>query len=248
MEIADLWILFYKTKDLKLRNQLIKCYLGVVSYVIRKMVKIVNLPAGLEEKDLWGFGMVGLIQAVERFNPYRGVKFETYALKRVKGEIVDNLRVLGFVSRSTAQLIQERIKIEDKLEQTFLRQVTIDEIEREFGGNGKGKFLPTESRMLSLFDLVYGGRGDITFLDIIPLDDETDPTVGIERQELIFHLMKCIRELPEKKRLLVGFYYFEKLTFKEIGDLLGVTESRVSQVHTEILLELRRKVKIFLNA
>ncbi len=246
MDLSDLWVLFYETRDLELRNQLIQRYLGVVSYIVRKIIKMVNLPSGLSREDLIGFGTIGLIQAVERFNPYQGVKFETYAIRRIKGEIVDNLRRLSFISRNTVKLIQEKVKTEERLEQRLMREITAYELEIEFNNNGNNKFLPQQSRMLSLFDVVYRDREEsLTLLDMISRDNEIDPLVKIEQEELTFQLMRWIRKLTTKERFIIGLYYFEKKPFRYIGEILGVTESRVAQIHSEAINKLRNRVRIY---
>ena len=246
MEHLDLWILFYETKDLELRNQLVEKYLGVVSYVIKNAINAYDLPPGVDREDLQSFGIVGLIQAVERFNPYQGVKFETYAIARVRGEILDNLRRLKLAPRPIIHSIHTRRTIEGQLAQRLLREPTKEEVEKVMGDDQSDFAWEEGGEICSLSSILIPEEGThregMTFLDILA-QEEPDPILDMEKEELILFVMRLIRKLREREKLVIMLYYFERLPFRVIGEILGVTESRAWQIHNEVIQRLKIEAK-----
>ena len=239
-------------KDGKARGEIIDHYAYLVKITAGRVVT--NLPPNLEREDLYTAGAMGLIKAVDQFDPGRKVKFETYAIALIRGAILESLREEDWVPRS----IRERAKT---LERTFFRLevelgvapteeqvaedlgVSIEDLSRMMADTGRGT-------VLSLDDLIMGTEGaeKLHISDVIP-DNAASPMLGVERRERIRQLGIAIDRLPEREKLVIALYYYEGLTFKEIGKVLTVSESRVYQLHTQAVLRMRgylgRDVELF---
>jgi RNA polymerase sigma factor FliA len=247
-ETQALWREYSRTKDQAVRDRLILTYAPLVKYVAGRLGS--GLPAHVDENDLVSYGLLGLINAIERFDPNRDVKFETYAIARVKGSIIDELRSLDWVPRSVRSRAREIERAIAELERNLHRAPTDEEIAKKLG-------MTTDELDASLTDI---GRSSIAALDElwtvssssggdqVALIDTIEDTQGPEPQaelaqtELKDALSEAIARLPEREKLVITLYYYEELTLREIGEVLGVTESRVSQLHTKAILRLKARL------
>jgi RNA polymerase sigma factor for flagellar operon FliA len=221
-------------------------YSPLVKYVAGRMSS--GLPAHVEEADLISYGLIGLINAIERFDPEREIKFETYAITRIKGAIIDELRSLDWVPRSVRARAREIEKANAKLEHQLQRAPTDEEmaakLEMSVDEFQDSLLAIANSSVLALDDLwtfadPEGGGGQISVLDTLQDPGAVDPEAEAQASELKDRLADAIESLPERERLVIALYYYENLTLREIGEVLGVTESRVSQLHTKAVLALR---------
>lgn len=245
-EEEQLWKEFKKTKSEHLRDKIIRQYMPLVKYVAGKVA--VGLPASVDFDDLIGFGQFGLLDAINKFEPEKGFKFKTYAVTRIRGAIFDEMRQLDWVPRSVRQKSKE---IEDTivdLEAKLGRTASDAEIAREMNMS-EDEFLQTVMKVsgtsvMSLNDVWYSGDEDdhMAIGDRIESPVSLNPDMQVEREEIRKIIMEAINELPEKEKMVIVLYYHEDLTFKEIGKVLEVSESRISQLHTKANLRLRAKL------
>ena len=209
-----------------------------------------GLPAHVEEADLISYGLGGLISAIERFDLSREIKFETYAITRIRGAIIDELRTLDWVPRSVRARAREFERTNMKLEARLQRAPTDDEMSQELG-IGLEEFHDallqiSNSTIVALDELwnVQDATGDqVSLLDTLPDREAPDPQQLVDQSELRDRIADAIAALPEREKLVIALYYYENLTLREIGEVLGVTESRVSQLHTKAVLRLRSKLQ-----
>ena len=248
VELRDLWQRYKDGGDEKARERLVVAYSPLVKFIAGRMAS--GLPAHVEEADLISYGLLGLIGAIERFDPDREIKFETFAVARVKGAIIDELRSLDWVPRSVRSRARDVEKAHAELEARLQRPPTDEEMAEKLH-IGVEEFNDTlleiaNSSVLALDDLwtfadPEGGGGQISVLDTIQDPNAVDPESEAHESELKDRLADAIESLPERERLVVALYYYENLTLREIGEVLGVTESRVSQLHTKAVLALRSR-------
>ena len=204
-----------------------------------------GLPASVEQGDLVSYGIFGLIDALEKFDPAREIKFETYAIPRIRGAIIDELRSLDWVPRSVrtrARQIERAIAV---LERELMRAPTDDEIAKKLGiepeelEDSLREISRTSVAALDELWSPMGGGDQIALIDTIEDGSGPDPESSLEQTEIREALAEAISSLPEREKLVVTLYYYEELTLREIGEVLGVTESRVSQLHTKAILRLK---------
>jgi RNA polymerase sigma factor FliA len=247
IELRDLWRRYKATGDDKARERLVVAYSPLVKYVSGRMAS--GLPAHVEEADLISYGLVGLISAIQRFEPEREIKFETYAITRIKGAIIDELRSLDWVPRSVRSRAREIEKANAKLEHKLQRAPTDEEMAAELGleveGFQEALLQISNSTVAALDELwtVSDASGDqVSLLDTIQDPDAPDPAQVMDATDMKDRVADAIARLPEREKLVVALYYYENLTLREIGEVLGVTESRVSQLHTKAVLRLRGRL------
>ena len=247
IELRDLWRRYKATGDDKARERLVVAYSPLVKYVAGRMAS--GLPAHVEESDLISYGLVGLISAIQRFEPERDIKFETYAITRIKGAIIDELRSLDWVPRSVRSRAREIEKANSKLEHQLQRAPTDEEMAAELGmevdGFQEALLQISNSTVAALDELwtVSDSSGDqVSLLDTIQDPDAPDPAQVMDATDMKDRVADAIARLPEREKLVVALYYYENLTLREIGEVLGVTESRVSQLHTKAVLRLRGRL------
>jgi RNA polymerase sigma factor FliA len=246
MELKELWRRYKDTGDARAREQLVLAFAPLVKYVAGRMST--GLPAHVEEADLISYGLLGLISAIERFDPSREIKFETFAMTRIKGSIIDELRSLDWVPRSVRAKAREIEKANAKLEHQLHRAPTDAEVaaELEMSVEDFQDALTriSNSSVIALDELwtLSDASGDqVSLLDTIQDPDAVDPAHAMDVTETKDRLADSIARLPEREKLVVALYYYENLTLREIGEVLGVTESRVSQLHTKAVLALRSR-------
>ncbi len=242
-ELGQHWHRFKSTGEEEAREKLILHYAPLVKYVASRVAT--GLPASVEQADLVSYGMFGLIDALTKFEPGRGNKFETYAIPRIKGAIIDELRAMDWVPRSIRFKAREIEKAHTDLESMLKRQPTEQEMAERLGITRRELHDVVSQisfvSVLALDELVSVGadRGEqVSLIDTLA-DRGIDPTSGVESQETRGLLAAAINELSEREKIVVTLYYFEGLTLAEIGQILGVTESRVCQIHTKAVGGLR---------
>ena len=245
-ETQQLWLDYRRTGDQKLRDRLILTYAPLVKYVAGRLGS--GLPAHVDEGDLVSYGLLGLIGAIERYDPARDVKFETYAMARIKGQIIDELRSMDWVPRSVrarARQIERAIgELEAKTgvaptdEQIAAKiGISVDELEESLADISR-------SSIAALDELwsVSGDGDQISLMDTIEDESGPKPEAALDQTEMREALADAIARLPEREKLVITLYYYEELTLREIGEVLGVTESRVSQLHTKAILRLKARL------
>ena len=241
-----LWLEFRRTRDKALRDRLILTYAPLVKYVAGRLGS--GLPAHVEEADLVSYGLLGLIGAIERYDPGRDVKFETYAIARIKGAIIDELRALDWVPRSVRARARDIERAIGELEKKLMRAPTDEEICARLGVTEdelQTSLLEISRSSIAALDelwTVSSGGDQISLLDTIEDTDTEGPQEALSQTELKEALAEAIARLPEREKLVVTLYYYEELTLREIGEVLGVTESRVSQLHTKAILRLKARL------
>jgi RNA polymerase sigma factor FliA len=248
-ELAIRWDVFKRTADGDAREKLILHYAPLVKYVASRVAS--GLPSSVDQHDLVSYGMFGLIDALEKFEPGRGNKFETYAIPRIKGAIIDELRAMDWVPRSVRFKARELEKAQADLEAMLKRQPTEEELADRLGMNRRELHEMVSQisfvSVLALDEVVSAGsdRGESVALIDTLADKGIDPTWGVESQETRGMLAAAINSLSEREKIVVTLYYFEGLTLAEIGEILGVTESRVCQIHTKAVGGLRGQLSEF---
>jgi RNA polymerase sigma factor for flagellar operon FliA len=242
-----LWQQYRKTKDQGIRDRLILTYAPLVKYVAGRLGS--GLPAHVDEGDLVSYGLLGLIGAIERYDPDRDVKFETYAIARIKGAIIDELRAMDWVPRSVRSRAREIERAIAELEKQLLRAPTDEEIAKKVGITEEEleESLTEISRssiaaLDELWTVSSSGGDQIALIDTIEDSDAPDPQSSLSQTEMKEAIGEAIARLPEREKLVVTLYYYEELTLREIGEVLGVTESRVSQLHTKAILRLKARL------
>ncbi len=242
----ELWVEYRSTRDSQIRESFIMQYAPLVKYVAGRVA--VGMPPTVEFDDLVGFGVFGLLDAIDKFDPAKGVKFKTYAVTRIRGAIIDELRAIDWVPRSVRQKAREIEDAIGTLEAQLGRIATDQEVAGSLGLKEEEylKLLTKTSSttMLSLSDVWFSGdeNDKVSIGESIEAPSSLNPDVIAAKAETRRVLREYAKELPEKERSIVFLYYYKGLTLKEIGKVLGVTESRVSQLHSKAIVHLRAKL------
>ncbi len=246
-QVRELWSRYKHHGDMRARDRLILAYSPLVKYVAGRMGN--GLPSHIEEADLISYGLLGLISALERFDPSREIKFETYAISRIKGSIIDELRSLDWVPRSVRSKAREIEKVITILEHRLHRAPSDAEIAAELGIS-EDEFQQSLSQIsttsiVALDELwaISGSDGDQSALiDTIEDPKSKDPSRMLDLSEMKSRLALAIDALPDREKIVIALYYYENLTLREIGEVLGVSESRVCQIHGQALIRLRARM------
>ncbi len=248
-QIRELWRKYKRDEDKKAKEQLVLAYAPIVKYVAGRISS--GLPAHVEEADLISYGLFGLVGAIERYEPERNIKFETFAIIRIKGAIIDELRSMDWVPRSVRSKMRKIEEVNAALENEHQRSPTDAELANaldmtvdEFHDT---LTLISTSSMVALDELwtVSDSSGDkVSLMDTISDAKADDPVKSIDKDEVKDRLSDAVSKLPEREKLVVALYYYENLTLREIGEVLNVTESRVSQLHTRAVLRLKGRLQV----
>jgi RNA polymerase sigma factor for flagellar operon FliA len=245
-DLEQLWLAYKASGEREVRDQLILHYSPLVKYVAGRVA--VGLPQNVDQSDLVSYGIFGLIDAIDKFDPDRGYKFETYAIARIKGAILDELRSIDWVPRSIRAKARALEKAYAKLEAELHRTPTDAELADELSLTDDQ--LQTTLSQISFVGLVAldemlsagSDRGESMSLGDTIADPTEGPVVAYEVEEMRHILADAINRMPEREKIVLTLYYYEGLTLAEIGQVLGVTESRVCQIHTKAVLQLRSRV------
>ncbi len=247
-ELRELWRRYKQGGDQSARERLVVAYSPLVKFVAGRTGA--RLPSHVDQADLISYGMLGLIEAMERFDPGREIRFETFAMQRIRGAIIDELRSLDWVPRSVRSRAREIEEANSRLENQLGRAPTDSELADRLGiaedELQESLLQISNSSILALEELwmTPDASGDrVSLLDTIEDESAPDPQAALDSGEVRDLLQDAIQDLPERERLVVALYHFENLTLREIGEVLGVTESRVSQLHSKAVLRLRSKLK-----
>jgi RNA polymerase sigma factor FliA len=225
------------------RDELVVRYAPLVKYVIGRMA--ISLPAAMDSDDVLSAGTVGLLHAIDRFDPDQGVRFETYALQRIRGSIIDTIRSLSPLSRGAGRRARMLDETTAMLAQRLGRAPTQEELARELGVDQSelGRMLLESAHVIISLDGAGSGGdddGEVQSLrDLLHNADEAGTDEVVEENELVERLSSAIDSLPPRDRLVLNLYYHEELTLKEISRVIEVSESRVSQIHTAAVMKLR---------
>ncbi len=245
-DVSALWARYKQDDDSSARDALILNYSPLVKYVAGRLAS--GLPQSVDTADLISYGIFGLIDAIKKFDPGRAIKFETYAIARIKGAIIDELRALDWVPRSVRSRAREIEASYLALENQFKRVPSDQEVADHMGVTLK-EFQAILTKLsytsvVSFEELWVGGDKDEGQSALGSIKDDTaeDPVAIFESVEIKDILAGAIERLPEREKTVIALYYYEGLTLKEIGQVLGVTESRVSQLHTKAVLRLRARL------
>jgi RNA polymerase sigma factor for flagellar operon FliA len=245
--IGKLWAEYKTTGSREARDRLIVHYSPLVKYVAGRVS--VGLPQNIEQADLVSYGIFGLIDALEKFDPARQIKFETYAISRIKGAIIDELRSIDWVPRSVRAKARSVERAYARLENRLLRSPTDAEVAADMGiteAELQGVFKQISFVGIVALDemLSSGGgeRGESTTLGDTIADKTDGPVAAYEGEEMKQILAGAINRLGEREKIVLTLYYYEGLTLAQIGEVLGVTESRVCQIHTKAVLQLRSRL------
>ena len=228
------------------RDELIISHLPLAKYLVKRMVA--HLPPHLDEEELMSAAVMGLITSAERFDPARGIQFKTFAEQRIKGMLLDELRSQDWLSRSVRTKYKRLEREFSALRQKLGRDPTGEEVAAEMGlGLSQYHRLLEEVHTFSIVSLNESWEDDegssVSLQDMVPDKNAVNPQAQMQSRELVEALGQSIDILPEKERMVVTLYYYEELNLKEIGAVLGLTESRASQLHSQAIVRLRSKMK-----
>ena len=239
-ELAALWTRYFTDHNNKsLRDELILQYIYLTRYVVGRVK--VALPPTFSYEDISSYGVEGLIDAVEKYTPKMGARFETYALVRIRGNIIDKVRSQDFLPRSVRRKIKDVKEAQDELKKQFGRAATNTEV-ANFLGIEKEKveqLLADDTTITSIYDKKGASDGDIEIIDTIEDAHTLAPHEQLEEKDVKKELEDALKRLPERERTIMVLYYHENMTLKEIGDAINVSESRVSQLHAQAIMKLK---------
>jgi RNA polymerase sigma factor for flagellar operon FliA len=245
----DIWVEFVETRRPELRDRLITDYAPLVRFVVGRL----GIPPTslLEAEDLVSYGMIGLINAIDRFDPDRGVRFEAFATSRIRGAVIDQLRTLNWLPRSAVSRMRQIEAALAQLEQQLGRPAREEEVANQLGvslARYRQMLLEMSTTVLSLDAPLSAFMQDdeaTALSDLLEDHNATGPDEQVERNELERSLSTAVAYLPEREQLLLSLYYHEELTMKEISKVVNVSESRVCQLHTQAIMRLRTALHAF---
>jgi len=249
--VNDIWTAFIESRRPELRNELITTYAPLVRFVVGRL----GIPPTslLDAEDLVSYGMIGLINAIDRFDPTRGARFEAFATPRIRGAVIDQIRQLNWLPRSAVSRVRQIEGVLAELEQRFGRPAKEEEAAATLGVSTdryRQMLLEMSATVLSL-DAPLGSllqEDELTALsDLLEDEDAPEPGEQVAQKELAKALAEAIERLPQREQLLLSLYYKEELTMKEISKIIGVSESRVCQLHMQAIIRLRGTLQMYQN-
>ncbi len=239
-ELVELWKTYQANKqDKQTRDKLIVQYIYLTRYVIGRIK--VSLPPSFSYEDITSYGIEGLIDAVEKYSPDRGAKFETYALMRIRGAIIDKIRANDWLPRTVRKKIKDVKNAFQELKNELGRMPTSSEVGAKLGIEKEkvDEILASDTSIDSLYDKKNLGDESVEIIDTIEDSKSERPEEAAEKKDAKKELEKALKKLPERERMLLVFYYHENMTLKEIGEAINVSESRVCQLHAQAIMKLR---------
>ncbi len=239
-ELTSLWGEYLKDKSNKsIRDTLIVQYIYLIRYVVGRVK--VTLPATISIEDIAGYGVEGLINAVERYSPQKNTRFETYALIRIRGAILDRIRAQDFLPRSVRKKIKDIKSAQEHLKQELGRMPTTTEVANylDMEPEKVSQLLSEDTTMTSLYDKRGNTEDSVEIIDTIQDENKLNPQEKAEEQNVKQELEKALRRLPERERIIMVLYYQENMTLKEIGATINMSESRVCQIHAQAIMKLK---------
>ncbi len=245
----ELWERYIQSHDQRIRNYFIEKYAPLVKYVAGRVA--MNVPNSVEFNDLVSYGILGLIDAIDKFDPKREIKFKTYAVTRIRGSIFDELRAIDWLPRSVRQKAKEIERTIADLEAKLGRAAKDEEIAEALDISVQefhALLLRVSGNALISIDENWfmndgSDNAPMSIEDTLESSDSYNPDVVAEKDEIKKLIAKALMELPDREKQVLILYYYEGLTLKEIGSILAVTESRVSQLHTKAIMRLRGKLE-----
>ena len=239
-ELKELWGKYLADKSLKsVRDTLIVQYIYLIRYVVGRVK--VTLPATISIEDIAGYGVEGLINAIERYSPQKNTRFETYALIRIRGSILDKIRAQDFLPRSIRKKIKDIKAAQEQLKQDLGRMPTTHEVAEYLGMEEEKvlQLLSEDTTITSIYDKKGSTDDSLEIIDTIEDTNKLNPQEQAEEKNVKYELEKALKRLPERERAIMVLYYQENMTLKEIGDTLNVSESRVCQLHAQAIMKLK---------
>lgn len=241
MDYLDLWKSFKEKGDRAAKDELIVNYVPLVKNIAGRLYG--SFHSQVEYDDIVGYGIIGLIDAVEKFDYKKNIKFETYASIRIRGSVVDYLRTNDWIPRSLRAKYKKVEEVIERLQLESEEEISDARIAEELGMSTAeyNKYMGeiTTYAVVSLEEKI----DENSSFDIVSEDEEIQPQAVLEKKELKRKLASALQELPEKERLVLELYYYSELTYKEIAEVLEVTESRISQIHTKAISKLKIALK-----
>ena len=239
-ELTEMWARYFADHNNKeLRDALILQYIYLTKYVVGRVK--VALPPTFSYEDISSYGVEGLIDAIEKYSPKMGARFETYALVRIRGNIIDKIRSQDFLPRSVRKKIKDVKEAQDLLKKQFGRSATNSEI-ADYLGIERDKveqLLSDDTTITSIYDKKGSSDGDIEIIDTIQDAHSLAPHEELEEKDAKKELENALKRLPERERTIMVLYYHENMTLKEIGETINVSESRISQLHAQAIMKLK---------
>ena len=242
-DLDKMWREFAEDKSNKvLKDKIIIQYIYLIKYVVGRLR--ISLPNTISTEDIAGYGVEGLIDAIEKFSPARGVRFETYALLRIRGAIIDRIRSLDWVPRGTQKRFKQIHQAIATLQGRLGRQPSTDEIATELSlpkEKVEASIVEMESNtLISIYDKRDSSGESLEIIDTIQDKNVDDPLAQLENRDVKNELSRALGNLPERERMILALYYHENMTLKEIGTTLSISESRVCQLHAQAIMKLRK--------
>jgi RNA polymerase sigma factor for flagellar operon FliA len=239
-EIEKVWNDYLADKSNKqLRDILIVQYIYLTRYVVGRVK--VALPPTFTFEDISSYGVEGLIDAVEKYSPRTGARFETYALVRIRGNIIDKIRSQDFLPRTVRQKIRSVKEAQEKLKKEYGRAATTSEVANLLGMDTEkvDQILADDTTVTSIYDKKGSGDDSLEIIDTIKDSSHKTPHEEYEEKSVKNQLEESLKRLPERERMVMVLYYHENMTFKEIGETVGISESRVCQIHAQAIMKLK---------
>ena len=240
-ELAALWTKYFADRSNKaLRDQLIVQYIYLTRFVIGRIKG--TLPPSFSVEDIASYGIEGLIDAIEKFSVEKGARFETYALLRIRGNIIDKIRSQDFLPRSTRKRIKDVKNATEELRVKIGRMPTTTEVAQYMGIDKErvNEILAEDTSVYSLYDKKGTAEDSVEIIETVQDENKLTPEEQLEEKDVKKELHDALKRLPERERMIMVLYYHENMTLKEIGDMIDVSESRVCQLHAQAIMKLRK--------
>lgn len=239
-ELTAIWGEYFRDKTQKsVRDTLIVQYIYLIRYVVGRVK--VSLPATISIEDIAGYGVEGLINAIERYSPQKNTRFETYALIRIRGAILDRIRAQDFLPRSVRKKIKDIKNAQEQLKQELGRMPTTTEVANllDMDPDKVNQLMADDTTMTSIYEKRGSSEDSMEIIDTIQDTSKLNPQEEMEEKNVKQQLEKALQRLPERERIIMVLYYQENMTLKEIGVTLNMSESRVCQLHAQSIMKLK---------